>query len=80
MTLNCTGIGAEHLRWGSPYEPVLRCGDSVELPFLYEISQQPLSIVFEPNSPQSYVEYMLTVTSNSASAAPMLIANRDAAG
>ncbi len=80
VTLNCTGIGAEHLRWGSPYEPVLRCGDSVELPFLYEISQQPLSIVFEPNSPQSYVEYMLTVTSNSASAAPMLIANRDAAG
>jgi len=80
VTLNCTGIGAEHLRWGPPYEPLLRCGDTVELPFLYEISQQALSIVFEPNSPQSYVEYMLTITSTSANPAPMLTSNNDAVG
>ncbi|MCC6616569.1 MAG: SH3 domain-containing protein [Anaerolineae bacterium] len=80
VTLNCTGIGAEHLRWGPPYEPLLGCGDTVELPFLYEISQQPLSVVFEANSPQSYVEYMLTITSTSANPAPVLAANTDAVG
>ncbi|MBE0690740.1 MAG: SH3 domain-containing protein, partial [Anaerolineae bacterium] len=80
VTLNCTGIGAEHLRWGPPYEPVLSCGDTVELPFLFEISQQPLAVVFEANSPQSYVEYMLTITSASANSSPILTFTNDAVG
>jgi hypothetical protein len=77
ITLNCTGIGAEYLRWGSPYEPTLRCGESATLPFLFEISQQPIAVVFEANSLQSYVEYMLTL--NGTNSAPLSL-EADASG
>jgi hypothetical protein len=70
ITVNCTGIGAEYLRWGSPYQPTLRCGETFALPFLYEISQQPIAIVFDANAPQSYVEYMINVVSSTAISAP----------
>jgi hypothetical protein len=77
LTLNCTGIGAQYLRWGSPYEPTLGCGDTVTLPFLFDLNQQPLAVVFEANTPQSYVEYMLTINSAAAAAQPFVT---DAAG
>lgn len=83
LTLNCTGIGADHVRWGSPYEPTLRCGESATVPFLFNLNQQPVAIVFEANSPQSYVEYMLTVSSTTASPGgqqPGQFAGEDAVG
>lgn len=80
LTLNCTGIGAEHLRWGSPYEPTLRCGDTAILPFLFDLNQQPLAVVFEANTPQSYVEYMLTITSATGAAQPAIVDANGAVG
>ncbi len=72
ITVNCTGVGAEYLRWGSPYQPTLRCGETFGLPFLYEISQQPIAIVFEANAPQSYVEFMINIVSSTASGQPSM--------
>ncbi len=66
LTLNCTGAGVENLRWGAPLYPNLTCGDSVTLPFLNLLNQQPISVVIAPGSTQSYIEYMLTVTSSTA--------------
>jgi hypothetical protein len=66
LTLNCTGASVESLRWGAPLDPNLACGDSVALPFLYQLNQQPIAVVIAPSSPQSYIEYMLTVTSSTA--------------
>jgi len=80
LTLNCTGIGAEHLRWGSPYDPTLRCGESATLPFLYANNQHPITVVFAPDTPQSYVEYMLTVTSSTSNFAPTFMSTFDAVG
>lgn len=80
ITVNCTGIGAEYLRWGSPYQPTLRCGETFRLPFLYEISQQPIAIVFDADAPQSYVEYMINVVSSTAVSAPAAPIPMDEAG
>jgi hypothetical protein len=79
VTVNCTGVGAEHLRWGSPFDPTLRCGETFNLPFLYEISQQPIAIVFAANSPQSYVEYNVTIVSNTAQPPPSLVVDETGA-
>ena len=80
LTLNCTGVGAEHLRWGSPYAPTLRCGETARLPFLFNINQQPLAVVFEANSPQSYVEYMLNINSATGGVQPVAIDTEAAVG
>jgi hypothetical protein len=61
LTMNCSGAGAQHLRWGSPYEPTLRCGESARLPFIFNLNQQPITIIVEPNAPQSYIEYEISV-------------------
>lgn len=73
LTVNCTGTGAGYLRWGSPYNPTLRCGESFRFPFLYEISQQPIAIVLDADAPQSYVEYMISATSSTSQAYPALL-------
>ena len=61
LTLTCSGDGAENLRWGSAYQPDLRCGATLVLPFIVSNAQQPLIVQFAPGSPQSYAEYDLSV-------------------
>jgi hypothetical protein len=56
LTLNCTGAGAEHVRWGAPENPVHFCGSAINLPFLFDYSEQFLTITLtEPG----YVQYTL---------------------
>jgi hypothetical protein len=61
LTLDCAGSERGTLRWGSPNSPSLRCGESVVLPFLQTNNQHPIIVVFPAGSPQSYVEYSLSL-------------------
>ncbi len=61
LTLDCRGERTDYLRWGSPYAPTHRCGESITLPFLTGDEQQPISVLFAPGSPQNYVDYQLRV-------------------
>ena len=61
LTLDCAGSERGTLRWGSPNNPSLKCGESVVLPFLQTNNQQPIIVVFPVGSPQSYVEYTLSM-------------------
>jgi hypothetical protein len=56
LTLNCTGTGAEFVRWGAPENPLHSCGSAISLPFLYDYSQQFLSITL---TQPGYVQYTL---------------------
>lgn len=67
LTLECDGTHSDALRWGWSYHtPALTCGDALTLPFMVGSSQQPFTIAFAPNSPQSYVEYTLRVDDGAA--------------
>ncbi len=66
LTLTCSGDGAENLRWGSAYQPDLRCGATLVLPFIVSSAQQPIAVQFAPGSPQSYVEYDLSIQPTTA--------------
>ncbi len=66
LTLNCRGDGAENLRWGSAYQPDLRCGATLVLPFIVSSTQQPIVVQFAPGSPQSYADYDLSVQPTTA--------------
>ncbi len=66
LTLNCRGEGAEHLRWGSAYQPDLHCGATLVLPFIVSSAQQPIVVQFAPDSPQSYAEYDLSIQPTTA--------------
>jgi hypothetical protein len=62
--LTCTGIGMENVRWGAPSNPTHRCGESRVLPFMADLSQQPIAITLPSGSEQSYITYTLTAVSN----------------
>ncbi len=59
LSLNCAGPGAESVRWGAPENPVYTCGSIITLPFLYDYSQQLLTVVL---SQPGYVQYTLAAT------------------
>jgi uncharacterized protein YraI len=59
LSLNCAGPGAEYVRWGAPENPVHTCGSIITLPFLYDYSQQLLTVVL---SQPGYVQYTLAAT------------------
>jgi uncharacterized protein YraI len=59
LTLHCTGPGAEHVRWGAPENPVHVCGSAIRLPFLYDYSQQVLTVVL---GQPGYVQYTLAAS------------------
>jgi Bacterial SH3 domain len=61
LTLDCRGERTDDVRWGNPYAPTHRCGESITVPFLSGSEQQPVSVLFAPGSPQNYVEYRLRV-------------------
>lgn len=66
LTLTCTGVGVENLRWGAPQSPTHRCGESLSVPFLFNLAQQPIVALIPTGSEQSYVTYTLSATSNGA--------------
>ena len=61
LTLDCTGVGVEAVRWGDAHAPTLACGATVVLPFLNGNAQTPIAVLFPSGSHQSYVEYTLSV-------------------
>ncbi len=61
LTLDCHGEGSDNLRWGSAYQPTLRCGDSLVLPFIVSGAQHPITVLFPAGSRQSYADYDLSV-------------------
>lgn len=61
LTMDCIGEGSERLRWGSPTDPSLKCGDSVVLPFLNTSMERPIVVLFPTGSPQSHVDYLLSM-------------------
>ncbi len=67
LTLDCDGSHSEAVRWGWSYHtPTLTCGDALTLPFAVDSPQQPFTITFAPQSPQSYVNYVLRVSGGAA--------------
>lgn len=67
LTLDCDGAQPDAVRWGWAYEtPTLTCGDALTLPFTLDNPQQPFSITYAPNSPQSYINYVLRVSGGAA--------------
>jgi len=60
LSLQCTGTGAEFVRWGAPENPMLACGSSITLPFLYDYSAQTLAVTL-PQGP-GYVSYTLSAS------------------
>ncbi len=66
LTLTCTGVGVENLRWGAPQNPSHRCGESLSVPFLYNLSRQPMVALMPSGSEQSYVTYTLSAASHGA--------------
>jgi hypothetical protein len=63
VTLACEGVGVEALRWGAPEAPIHQCGETILIPVLYGMSQQPLLIALPPGSEQSYIRYTLSARS-----------------
>jgi hypothetical protein len=61
LTLDCVGEGSEVLRWGSPTDPSLKCGETVVLPFLNTSAERPIVVLFPTGSPQSHVDYLLSM-------------------
>jgi hypothetical protein len=67
LTLECEGVNTDSVRWGWSYRaPQMTCGDAITLPFMAENNQQPFTITFAPNSPQSYVDYTLRIDGGAA--------------
>ena len=67
LTLTCSGIGSENVRWGAPQKPAHRCGETLRLPFLYALARQPIVVLVPSGSEQSYVDYTLSAVSLGAS-------------
>ena len=63
LTLTCSGVGSENVRWGAPQTPSHRCGETLRLPFLYSLAQQPVVALIPAGSEQSYVSYTLSAAS-----------------
>ncbi|HVU14413.1 MAG TPA: SH3 domain-containing protein [Phototrophicaceae bacterium] len=61
LSLDCKGTGVEAVRWGNAYEPNLKCGASIVLPFLNGNAQQPMAVLLPAGSQQSYIQYTLNV-------------------
>jgi hypothetical protein len=61
LTLHCGGIGVEHLRWGAPENPSLKCGQTIKLPFMHSLNQTLLMTVPD-DSAQTYIYYTLVAS------------------
>ncbi len=59
LTLICSGIGVEHVRWGVPENPALECGHSFVMPFTPYYSQQTIAVRLQDNNQQDAVAYTL---------------------
>jgi len=63
LTLECNGTNTDSVRWGWAYRaPTMHCGEAITIPFMIGNSQQPFTITFAPNSPQSYIDYTLHIS------------------
>jgi uncharacterized protein YraI len=58
LTLYCSGIGVEHVRWGAPDNPTLLCGNTIKLPFMFN-TDQSLAVNVPDGGGQTYVTYTL---------------------
>lgn len=61
VTLACSGTGTEYVRWGPPGNTALACGTTALINLSHGANLQNVDVVFLADSPQSYVDYTLTV-------------------
>jgi hypothetical protein len=59
VSLVCTGTGFEQVRWGAPENPVLACGSTITIPFLYDYNHQLFTVILPDGSQPGYVSYTL---------------------
>lgn len=59
ITLDCSGVGTQNVRWGAPDKLVLTCGQSILVPFSTGTNVQNFIIALPDKSGQSYVSYTL---------------------
>jgi hypothetical protein len=62
LTLYCSGVGAEQVRWGLPDKPNLLCGQTIKMPFIANSNRAPLAVVLPDGSAQSYIHYTLVAS------------------
>jgi uncharacterized protein YraI len=72
ITMECSGAGAENLRWGAPDNPALGCGSTAGITFTSEYNRQPLLVTLPIGASQSNVEYTLHAAPVAPDDAPVL--------
>jgi hypothetical protein len=48
------------VRWGAPENPMMACGSTITIPFLYDYNHQVFTVILPDGSQPGYVSYTLS--------------------
>jgi hypothetical protein len=72
ITMECSGAGAENLRWGAPDNPALGCGSTAGVTFSSAYNRQSLLVTLPIGASQSNINYTLHAAPVAPVDAPVL--------